>query len=77
MTEKVRLMNTFPWRMGEIPEIKDTQFFFGFSFNPLHHSKPSQITDQWDVLMVFWGNRILTLGFHDPYWGSISLCTDI
>ena len=21
--------------------------------------------------MVFRGNRILTLGFHDPYWGSI------
>ena len=28
--------------MGEIPEIKDTQFAF-FFFNPLHHSKPWQI----------------------------------
>lgn len=32
MTEKVRLKNTFPWRMGEIPEIKDTQCFFFFFF---------------------------------------------
>ena len=59
VTEKVRLMNTFPWRMGKIPEIKDTQFFFGFSFNPLHHSKPSQI--QGSFVSQFFGPALLSV----------------
>lgn len=36
VAEKVTLKNTFPWRTGEIPEIKDTQGFL------LHYPKPLQ-----------------------------------